>query len=1424
MSVNRKCKKRKSLILLALSFLLLVSINSFTQEMDEIKYDFSDFEPLTPEKFVENYFSSLKEYYERDPNAISDGLLVIIRQPVSGYRATAAVIQVYRELVKSAVLEWAHLSGYPVGSTVYGSSYTIVQTWNDELSPSLKFTPKFLYTRADKSIEEDFREKNPSHEMREGAGEQPWQFGSSRMTSTFGILCSEKEHKAVSASQHNNLIKLGVIPNVKEISKEAFKNFLLSKANSYTGVIILAPSKYGGWSGSIGYFEEKSPVSGSLTPIRSMLNSALAYCDSKIAEAQRLFYKKMGIEVEGEEKSDDTGNEIVVEASANGYITETRALAKRDLEASEILLNGKITDKEGTPIDSAKVSLRGMDAITYSDENGEFHLFTISGGTEPHSESMEIKLQQIKIEISNEEIGVYKGENFGIVSDGYTTLKLKVIAKGIRPQTVSVKVPSLGGFVEQTVLKVPLVLNADGEGEMEYVPPAYLKREQLTKHLKLKENPSNQYGLSSQIWVAEVPIEITYEDEEGNPGIFIMNILVSRPPILLIHGFTGDESTWDNLGNYLRGLKYETYAREYYQGPADESTIERQSQKIGFYIQKLREAYKSNGILQTRVDIVAHSMGGLMSRYYINNMSKYGTKAGIVIPYDVKLSREQLAAARQKSPVNLIDVRKLIMVGTPNHGASSIDELFGVLGAVTSDYHQLANGQLRSDSEFFSILNAGESEGRHLDLNVQYALLYGIRKRSEFYPPDLLLYPWQTSQENFADDDGVVKISSAKLNGVKDFPFPKDWFAMHGFIHSPGVENFFMGDVSITVSTEIFVEVDALLLEDIPRVPLANSCAKILRANGEASMRYFATENWKPINGTSATKLDNNWCQIKIDEGNASLGFFINGHHWGSLHVQANTTIFYEYASPEFVKVYLQEGKARFRSRKQSGGGFEVIMGDRGEQWYTFNPKAKVRDMNTDFIIEEGESLNIQSINGKVVIGISEEKRKNIVAKEINKKEGVSIDKTGKINDNPLPDTGWWSNIDTSFVMDEGIEEIGQTSFLVNEEFTEGYANWDTSLMQPELIDGKLYWNVGDNNPLTHNIPIPLQNIIIEFDGWTDKNVIGFEWFNSDIKGYNISLGAHFNTKSAIGIKDQERYEFEWFPGMHLNLGSWQHYKFILTQDNLEAYLDDKLIGSKTINHSLGGEGKLIFSSYRSRIGIDNVYIYQGTSMVLTSGEISQQNLVVNGSFEEGPEVKSHLTIYAGVTIPGWEVIEGSIDLLDQYFQASDGNRSIDMCGTSGFGSIQQHIETVPGKTYQVSFDMSGNHEGLPKIKKLKMSAAGQSANFEFDTTGINSKNMGWIQKSWSFVASDDQTNLTINTLHDSGPASCGPCIDNVKVVEIEGELSSQLNDNSTINIHVQNLGEVEFSVDNEYLPASGFTSLQIRAKNDQGEKIRKSI
>lgn len=937
-------------------------------------------------------------------------------------------------------------------------------------------------------------------------------------------------------------------------------------------------------------------------------------------------------------ESNDKGDEIVVIFSKEGYVTETRALSKRTLEAANILLSGHITDKNGVEIKGAHIKLRHLDGAAESDEAGIYNLITKASGTESYSEVMDIKLQKIGIDISNDELGDYKVDKpFGLVSDGFTTLKLKVKAHGIRPQTVIVKQPTLGNFVEQSMLKLPLILDANGEGEMEYVPPTYLSTEELLKRFKLKAETANKYGLRSHLWAAEIPFEFSYEDEEGNPGTYSINVLVFRPPVFLIHGFTGNEETWADLGNNLRGRKFEPIIREYYKGPADESTIERQSQKLGQYIQEIQKAYRENGILQNRIDIVAHSMGGLISRHYISNMSKYGTKAGIVIPYNVKLSREELAAARNQSPVKLIDIRKLIMVGTPNHGATWIDGRIGHLGAYLNDVHEVANSQLRSNSQFLANLNSGENEGRHLDPNVQYALLYGRRRIRSYYPPDNMKYKYTDPEalvKNYVtDDDGVVKVSSAKLNGVIDFAFPERRDNPVGFIHSPALDPPFIGDNSITIDIEIFDKVNELLLDDIIRVPLKNSFAKVYGSEGDASIRYYSSEAWKPISPGTSKKLESYWCQLKTEEGRTHIAFFLNNHHWGSIHIEPNTILRIENASPELVEVYLKQGKARFTSRKEEGGGFEIAMGDETEKWYNFNPKAVVMDINTDFIIDKDESIKVHSIMGEVSIGVSDKDIQNMRGKKIEEKGGIELKPTNEMIDSPLPDSGWWSTIDTNYLPD-------------------------------------------------------------------------------------------------VSVSD------------------------------------------------------------------------------------SSENLIVNGSFEEGPDIGGYLTLRADATLPGWRIVKETVDLTGSYFKASDGDRSIDLIGTPGLGAIEQTIKTYPGGNYVLTFDLAGNPAGGPPIKVMQVYAAGQSRAFEFDITGKSIQNMGWEKKTWTFTASAEETILGFEALTGTNSSNYGAAIDNVVVYE-QKDLLPLLPE-----VPIQSLGEIDLRITDDYLPIAGFTTLLIQAKDDQGKVL----
>ncbi len=157
-----------------------------------------------------------------------------------------------------------------------------------------------------------------------------------------------------------------------------------------------------------------------------------------------------------------------------------------------------------------------------------------------------------------------------------------------------------------------------------------------------------------------------------------------------------------------------------------------------------------------------------------------------------------------------------------------------------------------------------------------------------------------------------------------------------------------------------------------------------------------------------------------------------------------------------------------------------------------------------------------------------------------------------------------------------------------------------------------------------------------------------------------------------------------------------------------------------------------------------------------------QGSLIENGSFElASVTTGAFLQLLAGDTsITHWTVLAANIDYIGTFFVASNGTRSIDLDGNSA-GGIQQTFRTVPGERYTVTFDLAGNPLAAPAIKTARVSAAGQSMTFTFDITGKTATNMGWTEKTWSFIANDTVSTLQFMSLTGSG---AGPALDNVRV------------------------------------------------------------
>ncbi len=171
-------------------------------------------------------------------------------------------------------------------------------------------------------------------------------------------------------------------------------------------------------------------------------------------------------------------------------------------------------------------------------------------------------------------------------------------------------------------------------------------------------------------------------------------------------------------------------------------------------------------------------------------------------------------------------------------------------------------------------------------------------------------------------------------------------------------------------------------------------------------------------------------------------------------------------------------------------------------------------------------------------------------------------------------------------------------------------------------------------------------------------------------------------------------------------------------------------------------------------------------------------DLIQNGSFEESiySSVDTWRTLHAGSTaISGWTVIgtthtTDSIDYIGNYWQASDGSRSIDLDGCGTRGGLEQTIATEIGHTYRLAFDVAGNMDGNPYgsgLRSMEVSAIGattQSASFSFDCTEQSHWDMGWTSMEWSFVADAPSTTLRFLSTTTGAPAGYGMALDNVAI------------------------------------------------------------
>lgn len=159
---------------------------------------------------------------------------------------------------------------------------------------------------------------------------------------------------------------------------------------------------------------------------------------------------------------------------------------------------------------------------------------------------------------------------------------------------------------------------------------------------------------------------------------------------------------------------------------------------------------------------------------------------------------------------------------------------------------------------------------------------------------------------------------------------------------------------------------------------------------------------------------------------------------------------------------------------------------------------------------------------------------------------------------------------------------------------------------------------------------------------------------------------------------------------------------------------------------------------------------------------------VTNGSFETGttpPVPPGFIWLTAGdiTSIASWTVSAGTVDYVGTLWQAADGVKSIDLNGTSA-GAVRQSITTEVGKTYKVTFSLSGNPEGPDGIKTMTADVGAAAIPFDYTVGPSNTLvDMKWASKSFTFVAAAVTTVLTF-TSSSTTAGAFGPVLDKVRV------------------------------------------------------------
>jgi len=250
----------------------------------------------------------------------------------------------------------------------------------------------------------------------------------------------------------------------------------------------------------------------------------------------------------------------------------------------------------------------------------------------------------------------------------------------------------------------------------------------------------------------EYAVTLTVTDNDGLTDSNELSLEVKLIPVLLVHGWRGSPDDMLDLENWLQDPDHGAYPDGYVERFRYEAVYQSVVDSA-YYLRCYVPLFKRRLGLgeDDRIDIVAHSMGGLVSRWYI----------------------EKLGGNEH--------VRKLIMLGTPNKGS-------WLANLAILRWWDIAVRDFRPFAQVYHDLNDGFSQPQ-----TEYRVIAGTGDHSPFY---LNIIPGVPGVPDILQNDFIVTVESARGPGFSLIGAPGDGHSQSVVNVNPLISTHLLGNES----------------------------------------------------------------------------------------------------------------------------------------------------------------------------------------------------------------------------------------------------------------------------------------------------------------------------------------------------------------------------------------------------------------------------------------------------------------------------------------------------------------------------------------------------------------------------------------------------------------------------------------------------